>query len=52
MPQWLAIRPNTDTALMLALAHTLLVEQRHDVAFLDRYCTGFETLRRYLLGER
>ena len=49
--EWLAIRPNTDTALMLALAHTLLVEQRHDVAFLDRYCTGFETLRRYLLGE-
>ena len=48
--QWLAIRPNTDTALMLALAHTLLVEQRHDAAFLDRYCTGFETLRRYLLG--
>ena len=35
MPQWLAIRPNTDTALMLALAHTLLVEQRHDAAFLD-----------------
>ena len=49
--QWLAIRPNTDTALMLALAHTLLVEQRHDTEFLHRYCTGFEMLCRYLLGE-
>ena len=27
------IRPNTDTALMLGLAHTLVVENRHDVAF-------------------
>jgi biotin/methionine sulfoxide reductase len=49
--QWLPIRPNTDTALMLAMAHTLVAEQRHDIAFLDRYCTGFDVLRRYLMGE-
>lgn len=48
--EWLAIRPNTDTALMLALAHTLLVEGRHDEAFLERYCVGFERFRAYLLG--
>lgn len=49
--QWLPVRPNTDTALMLAMAHTLIAEGRHDAAFLERYCVGFDTLRRYLMGE-
>jgi biotin/methionine sulfoxide reductase len=48
--EWWPIRPNTDTALMLALAHALLVEKRHDEAFLARCCTGFEKLRDYVLG--
>jgi biotin/methionine sulfoxide reductase len=47
---WMAIRPNTDTALMLAMAHTLLVEGRYDAQFVSRYCTGFDTFRDYLLG--
>ena len=50
--EWLAIRPNTDTAMMLALCHTLLVENLHDQAFLDRYTVGFEKFRPYLVGER
>ena len=49
--QWLPIRPNTDTAMMLAMAHTLVTEDRYDRSFLSRYCTGFETFRRYLMGE-
>jgi biotin/methionine sulfoxide reductase len=48
--QWIPIWPNTDTALMLAMVHTLLKEQRYDVQFVSRYCVGFETFRRYLLG--
>ena len=48
--QWVPIRPNTDTALMLAMAHTLLTEERYDAQFVARYCTGFELFRRYLLG--
>jgi biotin/methionine sulfoxide reductase len=48
--QWVPIRPNTDTAMMLGMAHTLLTEERHDAEFLARYCTGFETFRRYLMG--
>jgi biotin/methionine sulfoxide reductase len=48
--QWVPIRPNTDTALMLAMSHTLLAEERHDAAFVARYCTGFEAFRRYLDG--
>ena len=49
--QWLPIRPNTDTALMLALAHTLVAEGLHDRRFLDRYCTGAERFVAYLMGE-
>ncbi len=48
--EWLAARPNTDVAIMLGLAHTLLVEGRHDEAFLARYCVGFDRFRAYLLG--
>ena len=48
--EWLAIAPATDTALMLALSHTLLTENLHDQAFLDRYTSGFEVFARYLDG--
>jgi biotin/methionine sulfoxide reductase len=48
--QWIPIRPNTDTALMLAMAHTLLAEEKYDAAFVARYCEGFDAFRRYLLG--
>ena len=48
--QWLAPRPNTDTAIMLALAHTLVNEGLHDSEFLDRYCVGFEQFLPYLNG--
>jgi biotin/methionine sulfoxide reductase len=48
--RWLPIKVGTDVALMLALAHTLLVENLWDSAFVARYCTGFEIFERYLLG--
>jgi len=47
---WHAIRPGTDVALMLGLAHTLVEEGSHDRAFLDRYCVGWEAFAAYLLG--
>ena len=48
--QWLAPRPNSDTALMLGLAHTLVAEDLHDRAFLASHCTGFERFEPYLMG--
>jgi biotin/methionine sulfoxide reductase len=48
--EWIPIRPGTDTALLLALAHTLYVEQRHDPAFLARCATGFDHFLPYLTG--
>jgi biotin/methionine sulfoxide reductase len=49
--RWLPIRPNTDTAMMLGMAHTLYTEGLHDQDFLARYCEGFEVFARYLTGE-
>lgn len=49
--EWLAVRPNSDTALMLALAYTLVSENLHDVNFLVRHCTGFDRFKPYLMGE-
>ncbi|MCY4547990.1 MAG: molybdopterin-dependent oxidoreductase [Defluviicoccus sp.] len=48
--RWMPVRPNSDTALMLGLAHTLVAEDLHDRAFLERYCVGFERFRAYLDG--
>ena len=49
--EWIAIRPNTDVAFMLALVHTLISEGLHCLPFLDRYCVGFDPFRRYVMGE-
>ncbi|WP_203930435.1 molybdopterin-dependent oxidoreductase [Virgisporangium ochraceum] len=49
---WYPVEPGTDVALMLGLAHTLLVGGLHDRAFLDRYCVGFDTVARYLVDGR
>ncbi len=48
--EWVPIRPHTDTALMLGIAHTLASEGLHNIGFLARYCEGYERFERYLLG--
>ena len=50
-PEWIPIRPNTDTAMLLALTHTLVSEGLHDQTFLDTYCEGFARVLPYLMGE-
>lgn len=47
---WIAPIPGTDVAIMLALAYVLASEDLHDVAFLNRYCVGYERFEEYLLG--
>jgi biotin/methionine sulfoxide reductase len=37
---WWPIRPGTDTALMLALAHEIVVAGDHDQVFLATHCSG------------
>lgn len=40
--EWVPIRPNTDAALVAAMAHVMISENLHDQAFLDKYCVGFD----------
>lgn len=49
--EWIAPVPGTDTALMLAIVHTLVIDGSHDSAFLERYCVGWERFRAYQMGE-
>jgi biotin/methionine sulfoxide reductase len=49
--EWLALRPNTDTALMLGLAHALETEDLVDRGFLASHCVGYEQFRAYLVGD-
>ncbi len=49
--RWIAPRPNTDTALMLGMAHCLLEDGSHDEEFLNRCCVGWDRFRAYLTGE-
>lgn len=49
--KWIKPRPNTDTALMMGIAHTLYTEGLHDQKFLDKYTVGFKKFLPYLLGK-
>jgi biotin/methionine sulfoxide reductase len=49
--EWIPIRPNTDVALMLAVAWELRRLNAHDPGFLSRCCVGYEALERYFRGQ-
>ncbi|MGB0857321.1 MAG: molybdopterin-dependent oxidoreductase, partial [Paracoccaceae bacterium] len=49
---WYKLRPNTDVAVMLAMAYQLLTEDLHDDYFLKKYTVGFEKFQAYLLGRK
>jgi anaerobic selenocysteine-containing dehydrogenase len=40
--QWVPIRPGTDGALALGMAHWIIKEKKHDRDFIDRHTFGFE----------
>ena len=46
-----ALNPQTDVPLMLAIAHTLYTEELHDAEFLEEYTVGFDKFLPYLLGK-
>ncbi|MCB1464563.1 MAG: molybdopterin-dependent oxidoreductase [Nitratireductor sp.] len=49
--EWIALRPASDTALMLALAHVIESESFTDREFLARCTTGFDRFLPYLMGQ-
>lgn len=44
----LQLKPSTDAYLMLALLAIIVQENRHDQAFLDQHCTGFDRIQHML----
>ena len=49
--EWIAPRPNSDLALMLALAFVLDTEGLADTAFLARFTSGYDRFRAYIRGD-
>jgi len=49
--QWIAPRPGTDMALILALAYQLFVNGQANRTFLDRYTNGAVEFENYVMGQ-
>lgn len=50
--KWIAPIPNTDVALMLGIAHTMLITGEYNKDFIENYTEGFEPFKDYLLGKK
>jgi thiosulfate reductase/polysulfide reductase chain A len=46
--EWLPLRPGTDGALALAMAHVILRDSLQDQTFIDEWVTGFAEFREYV----
>lgn len=49
--KWLAPRPGTDSAMVLAIAHVWITEGLYDEAYVAARTVGFEKWKAYVLGE-
>lgn len=49
--QWIPIRPGTDAALLIAMAHEMIEKDIYDRAFIDRYTIGFDRFYDYVRGD-
>ncbi|EQB39748.1 trimethylamine N-oxide reductase I catalytic subunit [Sulfurimonas hongkongensis] len=50
--QWVAPVPNTDVALMIGMAHSLIEAKKYDKEFLEEYTEGFDEFKDYIYGKK
>ena len=50
--QWVAPLPNTDVALMIGMAHSLIEAKKYDKEFLEEYTEGFDEFKDYIYGKK
>jgi len=49
--EWIPVRPATDAAVLIAMAHVMIREKLHDRAFLGRFTVGFDKYQDYVMGK-
>jgi len=49
--QWIAVKPGTDTALMIAMAYIMIAEDLYDQDFIKTHTFGFDEFKSHVSGK-
>lgn len=49
--KWIPVKPNSDSALYFALAHTWIIEGNYDKEYVKTHTIGFDEFKKHVMGE-